>query len=102
MATRYEVDLIADIKEYSAKRRIKSLGEMLRLLGEECGELAEAVANHDEAAIVEEAADVALIALHFLVRHDRTIWLPLASKMDTLEVRHQYRGTLQDEVDRNA
>lgn len=100
--TRLEINLIADIKEHMAvKYPNGQLSTVLKKIGEEFGELAEAIIKSDDFSIIEEASDLAILSWDILMKCGQTQPMQAMSiKMDVLEGRSPYRGRSAEQVNR--
>lgn len=82
----YQMELVEVVTAYG---RPPTAAAHLRKLGEEVGELAEAVANNDTISIVSEVADVVNVVTSLLDQQRVSLNLALQMKLDALRFRIQ-------------
>ena len=88
MATRLETEAFEFYEKYRQKgMALSSDAELLRKLGEEFGELAEAIVNGAEKEICYEAADIHLILIDLLMRKGKSLSVCSGVKLDIVKER---------------
>ena len=88
MTTRLEMEAFSFYEEHrKTGQALSTDAELIRKLGEEFGELAEAIANKDDKAICFEAADIHLILIDLLMRKDKSLSVCSGVKLDIVKER---------------